>query len=98
MVVWSKILFGYGPFINDSKGKITSAMIQLNVGTFPYGGDNKVIVWTDGNEDVDVQADTFFIDVQNTVTHELGHNLGIFHHSTGNGEPTMATRSQVPFI
>ncbi len=88
--------FGYGPFTHDSKGKITSAIIQLNGGTYPFGGDNKIIVWTDGNENVYVQADTFFVDVQNCVTHELGHNLGIAHHSTGNGEPTMAKRSQCP--
>ncbi len=82
--------FGYGPFTTNSSGEITSSAIYLNNGT--YGGID--IVWTDGNENSPYGSDPYYCDVQNCVTHELGHNLGIAHHSTGNGSPTMATRDQ----
>jgi|GEM_PF-4639489 len=77
---------------NSITGEITSSLIELNTGT--VGG--RSVIWTDGNEDADNPSGPYYIDVQNTTTHEIGHSLGIHHHSTGNGEPTMATRAQVP--
>ncbi len=87
--------FGYTPFTCDSHGEIVSCAVYLNTGSY----DGVPITWTDGNENVAVSGATrYYCDVQNCVTHELGHALGIAHHSTGNGNPTMAERSLCPIF
>src|SRR3990172_1250675 len=89
------------PSKNETTGKIISVLVQLNISQFHYYPPVKFfpIQWTDGTEDVDFNRPsgaTQYVDLQNTMTHEVGHVLGIDHHSTGTGEPTMATREQCP--
>lgn len=91
--VYGNSFFGYAPVtVNNQTGEIISGQIQINLG---YMGSYPIVWNENGISRIDFNTSTIQCDVTSTLTHEMGHIWGLFHHKTGGGKETMSTWDQL---